>query len=337
MNTAAEALLGVSRRSAIDRSLAQIVQLPDTLAQHLSEARRLGNTLIDREIELARRDYPAAIVDCMITPIETLGKNPQPQLLVEIVDNDRQNKIANEQQLLEQQQQSQALLRSLAHEVLNPLGGIRGAAQLMAQETTSQALSEYTDLIIREADRLKNLLGRLLGPNSRPVMAAHNIHPVIDHVTRLLLANTPSVKCVYDYDPSIPDLHCDRERMIQVLINILSNALKAMAKTPQPTIIIRTRVERNFTIRNELIRLVCRIQIIDNGAGVEPAIRETLFYPLVTSSAGGTGLGLSIAQSLVMQHGGLIECQSEPGNTVFTITLPLDQAARSNLQQSRPT
>lgn len=331
MNTAAETLLSVSKKNTIGRPIHDAAELPTSLLAHIHDARVNGNTLVDRETRIARRAGPSAIVDCMITPIAAQGNAVN--LLIEIFDNDRQNRIANEQQLLAQQQQSQTLLRSLAHEILNPLGGIRGAAQLLDQETNNAGFREYTQLIIREADRLKGLLGRLLGPNSPLQMQRHNVHDLIEHVTRLLLSATPQIKCRCDYDPSIPDIVCDRERMIQVLINIIANSIKALAATPQALITLRTRIERNFTIRNKLIKLVCRIQIIDNGPGVNPDIRETLFYPLVTASEGGTGLGLSIAQSLVIQHGGLIECDSVPGNTVFTITVPLLESDRTLSEQ----
>ncbi len=325
MNTAAEALLGTSKKNTLGKLLHDTIELPDGLLAHISTARLNGNTLIERETTIARRGAPAAIVDCMITPISTRNKPGSIELLIEIFDIDRQNRIANEQQLLEQQQQSQTLLRSLAHEILNPLGGIRGAAQLLEQETQDSDLRDYTQLIIGEADRLKDLLGRVLGPHSPLQMKPHNVHDIIEHVTRLLLSSTPQINYHNDYDPSIPDFICDRERMIQVLINIVVNSIKALKQVEQAAITIRTRVENNFTIRNKLIKLVCRIQIVDNGPGVDPNISESLFYPLVTASEGGTGLGLSIAQSLVIQHGGLIDCQSVPGNTVFTITLPLQE------------
>ncbi len=323
MNTAAEALLGASRRNTLGKSLHDVAALPQSLIAHFDDARQNGTTLVEREANILRRGGPPAIVDCMITPIPAQRHPGSVALLIEIFDNDRQNRIASEQQLLEQQHQSQTLLRSLAHEILNPLGGIRGAAQLLEQDTENTELREYTQLIIREADRLKNLLRRVLGPNSPLQMKAHNVHDVIEHVTRLLLTDTANINYCHDYDPSIPEIICDRESMIQVLINIVANAIRAVSAIDGAAITIRTRVERNFTIRNQLVRLVCRIQIIDNGPGVDPQISETLFYPLVTASEGGTGLGLSIAQSLVIQHGGLIECQSVPGNTVFTITVPI--------------
>jgi two-component system nitrogen regulation sensor histidine kinase GlnL len=323
MNSAAEALLGASRRNTLGKSLHDVAGLPQSLIAHFDDARRQSTTLVEREANIERRSGPPAIVDCMITPIPAEHHPGSVELLIEIFDNDRQNRIASEQQLLEQQRQSQTLLRSLAHEILNPLGGIRGAAQLLEQDTADTDLREYTQLIIREADRLKNLLRRVLGPSAPLQMQPHNVHDVIEHVTRLLLTDAPKIDCRHDYDPSIPEIICDRESMIQVLINIVANAVRAVASTEQAAITIRTRVERNFTIRNRLVKLVCRIQIIDNGPGVDPQISETLFYPLVTASEGGTGLGLSIAQSLVIQHGGLIECQSVPGNTVFTITVPI--------------
>jgi len=328
MNAAAETLLGVSCKSSVDKPLAGIVALPDGVWQQLDEARRSGQIYIDRELVLhSVRDHRDQTIDCVITPIADSSN-----LLLEIFDNDRQSRIAQEQRLLRQQQQSQNLLRSLAHEILNPLGGIRGAAQLLDQDIQSLAetseLREYTELIMREADRLQGLLHGLLGPRKRPAPESLNIHDVLEHVARLMLGSDAGQQIHFqpDYDPSIPNLHCDREQMTQVLVNLFGNAIRALQQTDAAQITARTRIERNFTIRGELIRLVCKVSIIDNGPGVPEDIRDSLLYPLVSRAPDGSGLGLSIAQSLVVQQGGLIEYYGHGGNTVFEITLPIRQA-----------
>ncbi len=333
LNLAAESMLGCSRRIALGQPIDKICPLPESLVSQIADVLLNRQTLITRQLQIPTRNLQTAVVDCIVSPMENnTPETTEPLVLLELIDIDRQHKIAQERALLEQQERSQRMLRGVAHEVLNPLGGIRGAAQLLEQELGRSKLTEYTGLLIKEADRLQNLMQKMLGPNKRPEISSNNIHEILNYVSQLLLTDNPgNIKTKTDYDPSIPQLLCDREKLIQVFINLLSNALHALSETQSsasdntPLVTLRTRVERNQTIRGQIKRLICKVQVIDNGPGLDPELKDTLFFPLVSGRPNGTGLGLSIAQSLVVQHGGLIECHSEPGRTVFEVTLPIEE------------
>jgi two-component system, NtrC family, nitrogen regulation sensor histidine kinase GlnL len=205
-------------------------------------------------------------------------------------------------------------------------GGVRGAAQLLAKELPNEELTEYTRIIIREADRLRDLVDRLLGPNQRLAIEPVNIHEIIEHVRNLISAEfNNAVTINRDYDPSLPPLPADRAQLIQTVLNIMRNALQAAERAEDCTILLRTRSQRQFTIGGRRHRLVCRVDIIDNGPGIPADLQQSIFVPMVTGRADGTGLGLSIAQSIVNRHGGLLECASEPGSTRFTFYLPMEQ------------
>jgi two-component system nitrogen regulation sensor histidine kinase GlnL len=223
---------------------------------------------------------------------------------------------------MSQNESARALVRGLAHEIRNPLGGLRGAAQLLERELGTEELKEYTRIIVHEADRLQALVDRLLGPRMLPSKRLINIHEVTERVRALIQAEAPGGIVVdRDYDPSIPELYADPELLIQATLNVAQNAVQAVADAGH--ILLRTRVHRQYTIGQRRHRLVARIDICDNGAGIREDLKDLIFYPMVTGRNDGTGLGLSIAQSLVNQHAGLIECHSEPGNTTFSILLPL--------------
>ncbi len=223
------------------------------------------------------------------------------------------------------------MVRGLAHEIKNPLGGLRGAAQLLQAELGSEELREYTQIIIQEADRLQELVNRMLGPNRRPSYAPINIHHVLERVRTLVLAETGErITIRRDYDPSIPELSGDSDQLIQAVLNIVRNAVRALGDTG--TVTLRTRIQRQLTIGHGRHRLAAQIDIIDNGPGIPPEIAETLFLPMVTAGTGGMGLGLSIAQSLINQHQGLIECNSRDGETTFTIFLPLEDDSNGERQ-----
>jgi len=227
--------------------------------------------------------------------------------------------------MLVQQEHAHSLLRGLAHEIKNPLGGLRGAAQLLDRQLPDPELAEYTQIIIREADRLQSLIDRMLGPTTRPRKDRINLHEVIEHVRKIVFAEAPeNVEVVADYDPSIPECLNDRDRLVQVILNIAGNALQAIGESGR--IVFSSRIISNFTIARIRHPLVASVSIHDNGAGVPPHLIDQIFYPMVTGTAHGTGLGLSIAQSMMNQLGGLIECESEPGNTVFTVLIPLEIA-----------
>lgn len=322
MNAAAEALLEMSAQRyegvSVDHLFSENGHTPEGLIKAIQNKQRFTK----RETIL-RLPIPTEItVDYTVTPI---NDNNQ-WILMEIQPLDRAIKISQEKMLLSSQAISRTLVRGLAHEIKNPLGGLRGAAQLLEKQLDEPELKEYTTIIIREADRLRNLVDQMLGPNKTFRIENINIHEVLEHVRKLITAETGNVILINtDYDPSLPDIAGDREQLIQALLNIARNAMQALAKTENPEITFRTRIHRKFTIGNIMHRLVLRIDIMDNGIGIPPEITENLFFPMVTGRSGGTGLGLSISQSIISQHQGLIKFESQPGNTVFSLYLPLEQ------------
>ena len=232
------------------------------------------------------------------------------------------------QRLLEQAQANKELIRNLAHEIKNPLGGIRGAAQLLQLELASPDLAEYTQVIIHEADRLQHLVDRLLAPHRQPRLVGDvNIHEVCEHVCRLVLAEHPRGLVIQrDYDTSIPEFRGDRAQLVQALLNIVQNAAQALGEriaAGDAQITLRSRVARQVTLGRQRHRLALELHVIDNGPGVPEAIKERIFYPLVTGRGGGSGLGLPLAQAFVQHHQGMIDCESRPGCTDFRILIPL--------------
>lgn len=280
-----------------------------------------GRPYSEREIKLPLHNQRLITVDTVVTPVSDprLGDG----LLVELQQVDRHLRIAREENLLSQYNTTRTLLRGMAHEIKNPLGGLRGAAQLLERELDDAELKEYTQVIIDEADRLQNLLDRMLGPNTLPQKRKINIHEVLERVRTLLESEAGArIQINRDYDPSIPELVADPEQLIQAVLNIGRNALQAMEGSGQ--IVLQTRSQRQVTLGQRYYRLVARINVIDDGPGIAPDMIESVFYPMITGRADGTGLGLPIAQSIVNQHGGLIECTSQPGETIFTIILPIE-------------
>jgi two-component system nitrogen regulation sensor histidine kinase GlnL len=264
--------------------------------------------------------HQSITVNLSATPILELGELTD--ILIELQQVDRHLRITKEEQLLAQQATSRMLVRGLAHEIKNPLGGLRGAAQLLEQELHDPELKEYTKIIIAESDRLQDLMDKMLGPNKPAHKSLLNIHEVLERVRHLVAVEAGNnIRLQTDYDPSIPELFADKNQIIQALLNVVRNAIQAIQTSGK--IILRTRIQRHMTIGRKLYKLVAKIEIIDNGPGIQPGLMGQIFYPMITGRAEGTGLGLSIAQSLINQHNGLIECESEPGNTVFSIYLPL--------------
>ncbi len=320
MNAAAEELFSLSTGRAAGKRLVDLVDIPSTVSARLHESAVGGHPLIEREVEIHPRHGESQIADVRAAPLT------ENSLLLEIGSLERQRRIAREDAMLAQSESSRLLLRGLAHEVKNPLGGLRGAAQLLERELDNAELREYTRIIIGEADRLQRLIDRLSGPTDQPNRVSLNLHEVTEYVLPLLDAEAPSgVVIRRDYDPSLPEMVGDREWLVQAVLNVGLNALQAIGDAG--TLTVRTRVVRNFTIGPVVHRLVGLIQICDDGSGVPADIADTLFLPLITGRADGTGLGLPIAQSLIGRHGGLIECRSEPGDTVFSLYLPLDAHA----------
>lgn len=279
-----------------------------------------------REAHLQLPSGQQLTVDYIVTPFSELGMPMM--LLVELRTLDRILKISREDSIISTQQATRALVRGIAHEVKNPLGGIRGAAQLLAKELPDDELRDYTNVIISETDRLRNLVDRMLGPRTVPHYQHTNIHEVIERVRSIIAAEAhDKVKVIRDYDPSLPDVYADPDQLIQAILNIVRNALQALIENPQqknPVITLRSRALRQFTLGSFRHRLVICVEIIDNGPGIASELKETMFYPMVSGRANGTGLGLSIAQNIINQHHGLIECDSVPGHTVFRLYIPLE-------------
>jgi len=253
----------------------------------------------------------------MRLPIE----NAVVRFLIEFRPIDQQLKLAREQRQMDQQQANRELIRNLAHEIRNPLGGLRGSAQLLERELASEPLKEYTQVIIEEADRLQDLMQRLLSSHRVMQPALVSMHEILERVRRLIHAEYHDVTVRRDYDTSLPDITGDREQLIQAILNISRNAAQAMHGHGE--IIFRTRAARQVTLAKKHHQLALELQVIDNGPGVPEDIRDKIFYPLVSGREHGSGLGLTIAQSFIQQHGGTIEVTSRPGRTCFSLMLPL--------------
>jgi two-component system, NtrC family, nitrogen regulation sensor histidine kinase GlnL len=323
LNPAAENLVAASTKTLSGKPLKEIIGYSHTLQTALDEALANNWAYTGQNIELKRPDGESLQVNCTVTPVEAPGGG----LLIEMWPIDQQLKASREERLLEQQQANRELIRNLAHEIKNPLGGIRGAAQLLEHElvglANAPALREYTQVIILEADRLQDLLQRLLTPQRPMHPAPVSIHEVLERVRSLLVAEFPqTLKVRRDYDTSLPDLIGDREQLIQAILNIARNAAQAMQG--EGGITLRTRAVRQVTLAKKRYRLALELQVIDDGPGIPPDILERMFYPLVSGREGGSGLGLTIAQNFVQHHHGTIECESRPGCTSFIIRLPLD-------------
>ena len=320
-NSAAESLFELSVRSLIGRSVNEVLG-NDALNRMLAEVVDEEWSHRTQEIEVAPPGRTPVLVACVVTP----AHQPPVRVLLELQVIDQRQRSAREERIVEQAGANRELIRNLAHEIKNPLGGIRGAAQLLEHELPGAALKEYTQVIIKESDRLQALLDRMLTPNRLPRIAAVNIHEVLERVRSLLAAEFPKqLRLVRDYDTSLPDLRGDIEQLIQVVLNVARNAAQALlaANTPNPEIRLKTRAARQITLHKECYRLALDLHVIDNGPGIPDEIRDRIFYPLVSGREGGSGLGLTLVQSFVQQHRGAIECEGRPGLTVFKILLPL--------------
>lgn len=320
LNPAAEALLAVSHSRVQGSRLESLEGENGTVSGLLTKALEELHPFTQREAVLILPSGETTTVDFTVTPLD------EDELLLEIEPRDRLMRISREEALIARQETIKVLSRGLAHEIKNPLGGIRGAAQLLERDLPETHLTEFTRVIVEEADRLRDLVDRMLGPNNLIHHESLNVHRVLERVRALLDAEHPRVGYVRDYDPSLPDLHGDEAQLIQAVLNVARNAVQAMeeSNTEAPLLTLRTRARRQFTLGAERHRLVCEVAVIDNGPGIPPNLRETLFYPMVSGRAEGSGLGLSIAQSILHQHQGLIECDSQPGCTEFRLMIPME-------------
>lgn len=322
INPACEMLFEISRRKATGKPWQYLVTGNHGLTERMKSSVQQGHPFTKREAQLELAGDRTLTVDCSFTPLYEPAIDPS--LLVEIQHMERQVQISREENLISQNHTARALARGLAHEVKNPLGGLRGAAQLLEGELESDELKEYTQIIINEADRLQQLVDRMLGPTSLPRKEDTNIHEVLERVYQLIKAEAPeTIRIERDYDPSIPDIYADQGQLIQALLNLVRNAIQAMGD--EGRLILKTRSKRQFTIGQNRYKLVVLVDIIDSGPGIPEEIMDKIFLPMITGRAEGTGLGLSIAQSLINRHGGLIECKSKPGSTIFRILIPMEK------------
>jgi two-component system, NtrC family, nitrogen regulation sensor histidine kinase GlnL len=320
-NVAAQDLLAFSLKMARGRPFSDFLHDAEGLCRILRRALESGESIADREVAIRPAGAPREVrtLDVTITPFSGLTGT---QLLLEIADTTQRQRISRENDLLARLDGSRLMVRQLAHEIKNPLGGLRGAAQLLERELPEAGLREYTQLIIGEADRLTTLVDSMAGPTRAPAKTSVNVHEICEHVYHLLRAEASAgIVIERDYDPSLPDAMLDRHQMIQALLNVARNALQAQGDLGR--IVLRTRARSNVSIGSVQHRLIASVQLEDTGPGVPPHLRSSIFYPLVTGRANGTGLGLAVAQELVTRNGGLIEFESETGRTVFTLLLPL--------------
>jgi two-component system nitrogen regulation sensor histidine kinase GlnL len=326
-NAAFEEVLGLSRKSVLRESVFDWFVDPLVLRDIVAAVARNEFATSRLQAEL-KRHLLVLPGDPLPVQVIVTRLDHADLVLIELVEVEQQTKQEREERALDQVQANKELIRNLAHEIKNPLGGIRGAAQLLQMELESKSLTEYTQVIIHEADRLQALVDRLLAPHRRPHLVGDvNVHEVCERVRSLILAEFPKgLKVWRDYDTSLPEFRGDREQLIQAVLNIAHNAAQALSDRITSTdaiLTLRTRVARRVTINRHLHRLALVLHIEDNGPGIPEAIRDRIFYPLVSGRDGGSGLGLTLAQTFVQQHQGTIECESEPGRTVFKILIPL--------------
>jgi len=313
-NPAAEDLFATGESALRGQEFLALFAERDDLERSLREATRTHWDYAAQTVTCLRPGREPLLLSCVATGIELRDF----ALLVELRPIEQQLRLVREERMVIEQQSSRELLRNLAHEIKNPLGGLRGSAQLLERELDRPELREYTQVIIQESDRLQALMDRMLAPHRTPKIEALGIHEVLERVRSLVRAEF-GIEIERDYDPSLPDLQADREQLIQAVLNIARNAAQAGAKRVE----FRTRAVRQPTILRQRYRLALDLQVVDNGPGVPDEIRDRIFNPLVSGRQGGTGLGLSLAQTFVQYHQGVIEFDSRPGRTLFRILLPL--------------
>jgi two-component system nitrogen regulation sensor histidine kinase GlnL len=328
VNTAFEGVVSLSRRALMRTTMFDWMSHPEVLKTGMQGILQNEFSTRRQEVQLKRLQGEPVRMDLILTEMVTPAKADQGLFVLEMVEMEQQVRQEREERLLDQARANKELIRNLAHEIKNPLGGIRGAAQLLQMELDSRDLSEYTQVIIHEADRLQTLVDRLLAPHRRPhVVGDVNMHEVCERVRALIMAEYPrGLKVVRDYDLSIPEFRGDKEQLIQAVLNIAHNATQALSEriaAGDAQIIFKTRVARQVTWDKQRYRLALELHIQDNGPGIPEAIKDRIFYPLVSGTEGGSGLGLTLAQTFIQQHMGMIECESQAGRTDFKIMIPL--------------
>jgi len=335
VNPAAENLFEFSNASAIGATLGRLFADDTVLAAAVGYARANDCGYSEHDIALEPVGRAQLHLACTVTPVEHDVAGAA--YLLEFRQIEAQLRIAREERMLDQSRANRELIRNLAHEIRNPLGGIRGAAQLLERELDRPNLAEYTQVIIEEADRLQVLMDRLLAPHRLPQPALLNIHEVLERVRSVIHAEFPrGIAIERDYDASLPPIKGDREQLIQAVLNVVRNAAQAIAAggTPGPSggrVELTTRIARQATLARKRYRHAVVVRIRDNGPGIPESIRERIFFPLVSGREGGSGLGLTIAQNFVTQHHGTIAVESRPGDTCFTIVLPVDDSGHGSI------
>ena len=325
VNPAAENLLAISAKNIVGTPLDKVIAEPELMVAAVNYASENNCSYTQHELPLTITGHAKVEVSCTVTPTEIAELAG---FLIELSPLQQQLRIAREERLMDQSTQTRELIRNLAHEIKNPLGALRGAAQLLDRELERPELHEYTQVIMKEADRLQSLMDRLLTPHRLPQVTHFNIHEALERVRSLLLAEFPDGITVYpDYDVSLPPLTADREQIIQALLNIARNGAQAMQGRGKIT--LRTRVARRVTLAKKMHKLALLVNIIDNGPGIPNELKDKIFFPLVSGREGGHGIGLTIAQTFVSQHHGTIEVESGPGETRFSILLPISNEADS--------
>ncbi len=342
MNPAAENLFELSSKNVTGLALDELFTDSAALAAAVDYARTNNCSYTEHDFALGVAGRKLHLT-CTVTPVGLEQSASGEGFLVEFRHIEQQLRIAREERMLDQSQANRELIRNLAHEIKNPLGGIRGAAQLLDRELERPNLHEYTQVIMKEADRLQSLMDRLLTPHRLPQPAQVNIHEVLERVRSVILAEYPGITVRRDYDISLPPLKGDREQLIQAVLNIVRNAAQALAgksKSSAPAagrkgeIVLRTRVARQVTLARKRYRHALALEICDNGPGIPEDIRDRIFFPLISGRDGGSGLGLMLAQNFISQHHGTVTFESAPGNTCFTILLPVEEGANGNCRVS---
>jgi len=313
-NPAAENLLATGAKSLLGQPFLQLFAEREELERALREARVTHWDYSAQHVSYIRTGHEPMPLACVVTGIEAHGL----ALLVELRPIEQQLRLAREERMVFEQQSNRELIRNLAHEIKNPLGGLRGSAQLLERELDKPELREYTQVIIKESDRLQALMDRMLTPHRAPQIEPVSIHEVLERVRSLVKAEF-GAEIERDYDPSLPEALGDREQLIQAVLNIARNAAQAGGTN----VTFKTRALRQVTILRQRYRLALELLVVDDGPGVPEEIQDRIFNPLVSGREGGTGLGLSLAQTFVRYHQGVIEFESRPGRTVFRILLPL--------------
>ena len=326
VNPAAESALDLSRKSLEGQNFEDLFGDNVKLKEMIHEVQS-GQVTAQRQ-ELLLHSLPGSIHQETIPAHVVIALMDDADLiLMEWFPIDQQLRTERDERVTQQVEANKELMRNLAHEIKNPLGGIRGAAQLLEFELPEKGLREYTQVIIKESDRLQTLVDRLLAPHRKAhVMEYFNVHEALERVRSLVLAEFPKgLKIIRNYDTSLPDILGDREQLIQAVLNIAHNAAQALSEEIDAGIAqieLRTRIARSVTIAKQRYKLALDLDVIDNGPGIPADIRERIFFPLVSGREGGSGLGLTLAQTFVQQHQGSIACDSKPGRTHFHIQIP---------------